>query len=333
MLAVSVSPSLTPLLQVDTALAWRNAAIAGLALRLLLQAGGKPAPTLVVDVLGVGVDRQDCELITFALTHLGPAAAAAIDQGTLVAVLNAAARKQHALLADQAWGALQQGARDHGTMPLPSAFAAAVAAQSACGNMDAAFALVQEAYTTHPDMDARHSVWMPLVRDCCSGGPQALDGAYFLLERRKQAGGSVHVVALNVVVAACCQAGDIQRACETFDTFESVFGVSPTLDTFHLLLGACTWNGRAGSADKMREELVRSGLQQTHITRGHLIEADIGQRNLDLAVTRLAEAAAAQELPPRLTLVRLRTALEEDQHREGLDLLQRALSDARVKLF
>jgi hypothetical protein len=317
---------------VNTALPWRNAAIAGFALRLLLQAGGKPAPTLVVDVLGVGVDRQDCELITFALTHLGPAAAAAIDQGTLVAVLNAAARKQHALLADKAWGALQQGARDHGIVPLPSAFAAAVAAQSACGNKDAAFSLVGEAYTTHPSMDARHSVWMPLVR-ACAGGPQALDGAYFLLERRKQAGSAVHVAALNVVVAACCLAGDIQRACETFDTFESVFGVSPTLDTFHLLLRACTWNGRAGSADKMQEELARSGLQQTHITRGHLIEADIGKRRLDLAVSRLAEAAAAQELPPRQTLARLRTALEEEQHREGLDLLQRALSDAGVKLF
>lgn len=315
-----------------TALAWRNATIAGTALRLLFEAGGKPAPTLVVDVLGVGVDRQDCGLIRFALTQLGPAAAGGIDQGTLIAVLNAAARRQDAQLADQAWGALQQGARNHSTVPLPAAFAAAVAAQSACGNIDAAFTLVQEAYVTHPAMDARPSVWMSLVR-ACAGSPQALDGAYFLLERRRQAGRSVHVAALNVVVAACCQAGDIQRACETFDTFGPVFGVGPTLETFHLLLGVCTWNGRAASADKMREELVRSGLQQTQVTVGHLIEADIGQRRLDLALQRLVEAAAAQQLPPRQTLARLRAALEEGQQAEGLGQLQKAMADARIRLY
>lgn len=301
-------------LQASAAVEWSHAGIVRRALRLLADTGAKLELSLLVSAIDVGVDKHDDQLVSFAFARLEPATAAvtAIDGGTLLAVLNTAARTRSKALAQAAWEHICNRAQSTGTPPAPGLYAALAAARAACGDVEAAFAALVEAHKTHPEMTQNPSTWTAVIRACC-GGPAALDGAYFILERLKNSGLAVPVAALNVVVAACGLSGDIQRAFETYEAFEPTFGVSPNLDTIHLLMDACTWNGRAGSVEQLQDVLKQLGLTPTSFTTSRLVDADIGQRRVASASSR-AEAQPPGEMLTRQTLRRLHAALSEDRN-------------------
>lgn len=319
------------------AVGWGHSGIVRRALLMLTDSkrgwDARLEPSLLVAAIDVGVDQHDGELVSFALSRLDPSTAAtSIDQGTLLAVLDTAARTKSKSLTLKAWDSVVSSSQVKGATPGPRLYAAVVAAHAACGETEAAFAALLGAYKDHPDMTTSPSAWMPLVRSCC-GGPAALDDAYYILERLRNSGATVPVTALNVVVAACGLSGDIERVFETFDAFERTFGVRPDLETFHLLLSACSWNGLASSVAQVHAVMGQHSLKPSNVTTGHLIDADIGQRRFDAATSRVCEAHVADELPPRQTLNRLRLALKEECDSANLEKLSHALAAANVKLY
>ncbi len=285
-------------------------------------------PVLLVELLAAAADAHDCELALSAFASLKARAGAPllVDEGTLVAVLAAAARRRNAALATEAWAALEQTTTARSLPPAPGSFLALAAARAACGDLESAFRALLALQGAHPALEVPEGALMPLIT-ACSGGPSALDGAYFTLERLRDAGERVSPAALNVVIAACARAGDVSRAFETFDEIEPAFGAAPDVASFNALLTACVWHGRASAAPRLVAEMEAKGIAPDATTRALLVDGALAARDVQAAMRHVQAAVQAGVSLSRDTLRRLQAYLE----RNGDDQARATLADALTR--
>lgn len=70
-----------------------------------------------------------------------------------------------------------------------------------------------------------------------------VDEAYYVLEERRNEGAKVPLQALNLVIEACAQLEDLDRAFATWSELEA-FGLQPDVGTFNALLHTCGQHGQ-----------------------------------------------------------------------------------------
>ncbi len=298
--------------------------VAGRALEALQAQGVHATAPSLGELVAAAAEAHDCELALRALTALAarPGKPALLDEGTLVAALGAATRMRHVPLADAAWAALEATAEARGAPPCAASYAALLASRAGRGDLEGAFCALTALQQAHGSEELPPGALAPLVA-ACTGGPDALDEAYYTVERLHARGEAAGVSALNVVIAACARAGDVGRAFETFEEMERTFGAAPTTASYNALLSACVWHGRAWAAPRMEEEMRAKGIAADATTRALLLDATLAARDTPAALARLQVAVRDKEPPPRDTLRRLlsHTKREGDEEARAKVLL------------
>jgi pentatricopeptide repeat protein len=264
--------------------------------------------TTLGELLAAASDADDCDAALLALSAVAerPGKPARLDEGTLLAALGAATRTRNVALADAAWAALEATAAARGAPPSAASYATLMASRAGRGDLEGAFRALAALQEAHGGDNLPPGALAPLVA-ACTGGPDALDAAYYTVERMRSSDQTTGVAALNVVIAACARAGDVGRAFETFEEIERTFGEAPTVASYNALLAACVWHGRAWAAPRMEEEMRAKGVVPDATTRALLLDAALAARDLPAAMARLADAVRDGESPPRDTLRRLLT--------------------------
>lgn len=233
-----------------------------------------------------------------------------VDLGSIMGVLNIASVNGSLQLAEEAWALLKRsaaiephlavegtpfaealgGPRPANRRAIPlMAYHAYISALAKCGQIEKAFAALEEMYGTvagqriGPALSTRLSnrYIAPLINAISTGGEAAVDQAYFLLESKRQSGAPVTHASLNVIIAACGRIGDLNRAFLTFEAL-SKFGLAPAVSTFNTLMEACLENGHVRSVFKVVEEMQKAKLSpdgETHsaVIRTYLILNDPGR--------------------------------------------------------
>lgn len=307
----------------------RNMGVASWTLAALLARGAHPDAHRLGEMAAAAAELHDapacCEAVAAHAAHPAVGASGArLDEGTLVAALDCAARTKHARLEDLAWRGVEAAAAARGGPPSVASFASVVASRSSRAALDAAFDALAQLGAAHPGADGDAAVLAPLVGEVC-GAAEALDGAYYVLEARAQRGLPVSPAQLNAVVAACSQAGDVVRAFETFDAFASL-GVTPDVGTYNALLAGCVWHGRAAAAPQLVGAMRAAGVQPDDTTRALEIDAALAVGDAATALARIEEAAAAGRALRRDTVRRLLAHVTRHGTHNGLNRVLAAVN-------
>lgn len=185
----------------------------------------------------------------------------------------------------------------------------------------------------------------PLVKVLNSA--DVIDQAFYELEDMAAAGEAVDVAALNAVIAASAQIGDLQRARATQLAAESL-NVQPDIDTFNLVLRACEKASHRVLGDTVLSELTAAGLQPNAETYQALILLCLTQNPFEDAFFYLEKMKAAGFTPPKSVYVELafkcvrtddkrwRLVVEEAQSAgyampPGLDRLRQSIEKGRAQ--
>ena len=204
-----------------------------------------------------------------------------MDEGSVLVLLNSAARNGDAALARVAMRQLEFTVQSRGGSPPPSdaSQVALVACAALVGDVPAAFRAVNE--LRHLGV-APAALTKPVVELLAKRGAAALDEAYFTAERMHQAGqlqgdGTVNV--LNAIIAACARARDMERAFQTFEVIEPTFGVQLTTGAFNGLIAACLATRSEPAVANLVEEMRTKGIEHDDATRMLLLEAALALRD------------------------------------------------------
>eukprot|EP00887_Chlorella_sp_A99_P007544 scaffold28.g7544.t1 len=160
-------------------------------------------------------------------------------------------------------------------LPEPASYHALIHAHAAAGSWAGMFsgaALLEEERPDAGDAIAYHSGLQMCVDGLGCAGTAGVDAAYFLLEDWAREGKRVSAAQANLVLAACCQLGDLQRAFETFDALP-LLGVQPDADSYNALLQGCVETGEAGAAERVLEEMAAAGVAPNAHTHHLLVDA------------------------------------------------------------
>lgn len=130
--------------------------------------------------------------------------------------------------------------------------------------------------------------YLALVADAISS-KAAVDRCYARLQERKQAGKSVSVHALDVLVLACGRIGDERRALETLESYGDL-DVQPRTQSYNALLLSCTGRGKARQHAVIFQAMQRSGVQPNYHTFRLLIRQAVACDNIDEALEFLDRA-------------------------------------------
>ena len=225
-------------------------------------------------------DLENALAAVDALASKDPEHYKTMDEGTVLALLNAAARNGHKALASAALQQLEATVKGRGGVPPSAATQVAVVSCAALvGDVAAAFRAANG--LRHLGV-APPMVMEPVVELMAQGGATALDDAYFAAERMHKNGelqGNGTVNVLTAIVAACARARDVERAFQTHEVVEPVFGAPLTTGAFNALISACIATRSETAVAPLVDEMRVKGVQHDSTTRLLILEAAIGLRD------------------------------------------------------
>ncbi|KAG8466761.1 hypothetical protein KFE25_008140 [Diacronema lutheri] len=110
-----------------------------------------------------------------------------------------------------------------------------------------------------------------------TGKEESADAAFNVLEAMHARGERVATAAVNAVIMMCAHLKDLDRAVETFQAIEGVFGLEPNTGSYNALLLAATKSKQAEALRQVRERMATAGLapdrETFRIVAMHLLEA------------------------------------------------------------
>ncbi|ONK60253.1 uncharacterized protein A4U43_C08F16100 [Asparagus officinalis] len=244
-----------------------------------------------------------------------------VDEGLVVSALGAAARTYNSNLLDASWSILRRSLRQK-RAPSPETFLAKIYAYASIGNLQRAFATLNEFETvygkttaTDSDLFSPFTSLHPLVVACCRNGFSTLDSVYVQLENLSRADTPYKsVAALNCVILGCANIWDLDRAYETFQAIEEKIGLTPDIHSYNALLCAFGKVKKTSEAASVFEHLVSKDVKPNATTYRLLIEANLVNRDPKAAISMLDQMVDAGFTPSRETLkkVRRRCSRESD---------------------
>ncbi|EJT51105.1 hypothetical protein A1Q1_07700 [Trichosporon asahii var. asahii CBS 2479] len=249
-----------------------------------------------VQILTASADAQYLEGVEAAWNRVVENHAYAPDEGLLLAILAVAGREGRTDIATAALGELA----NIKVKPQEHHFAPVLEAMCNEGR-------VPEALRLPGKMRAAGVVPLlrtvqPLVKVLDS--EHVVDQAFYELEDMAQNNEPVDVAALNAVIAASVNIGDLQRARATQLAAESL-GVKPDVDTFNLVIRACEKAGHRVLGDTVLNELTSAGLKPNAETYEALIHLCLTQVPFEDAFFFLEKMKAQGVTPPRSVYLEL----------------------------
>eukprot|EP00899_Mesostigma_viride_P002187 jgi/Mesvir1/1196/Mv17688-RA.1 len=293
------------------------------ALKVLEAAGqdGVQVPVrAIVDVL-VAVASGNHMDLTQLLLRMVIDARQAVPEASLLPVLQAAARNADVAMAGDVWRHLTWSLT-HGapaldnkrrflnlekSVPAPSSaipskailgappvkpraesYAAMVWAYAAADDAASAFRALSDLFAAHPGQVASFGATQAAdaVVRACSRNVEVLDQAYFaLVDMHNKGVDRVSLTHLHLVLRGCANLGDASRAAETFSEISNTFGLSPSLESYHILIELNSALQRPAEVAAVYEHMTTQGhVAPTKATYELLVKACVTAGDLEVAV-------------------------------------------------
>ncbi|ORE08709.1 hypothetical protein BCV72DRAFT_303517 [Rhizopus microsporus var. microsporus] len=212
------------------------------------------------------------------------------DEGTCIGVLNVAARKGDTSLATDVIRQLSKNGypyKEHYFTPLMEAFVVKDDLKSAFNVLD-----IMRISGVPPTMKSVYN-----LRKRLSTSTAMIDKAYFTLEEMKKEKKPIDIVAFNVVVAACADAGDVVRTIGTYREAAKL-GITPDIDTYNAILDVCI-NGRVEDMDNVViTEMKNANVTPNVDTYVKMIEICSRRKDFEQAFQYLEQMKDYNTLPP-----------------------------------
>lgn len=212
------------------------------------------------------------------------------DEGTCIGVLNVAARKGDTSLATDVIRQLSKNGypyKEHYFTPLMEAFVVKDDLKSAFNVLD-----IMRISGVPPTMKSVYN-----LRKRLSTSTAMIDKAYFTLEEMKKEKKPIDIVAFNVVVAACADAGDVVRTIGTYREAAKL-GITPDVDTYNAILDVCI-NGRVEDMDNVViTEMKNANVTPNVDTYVKMIEICSRRKDFEQAFQYLEQMKDYNTLPP-----------------------------------
>lgn len=235
------------------------------------------------------------------------------EEGLVVSALGAAGRTYNSTLLDAAWSILRRSLRQK-RAPSPETYLAKIYAHSSLGQLQRAFASLNEFETVYGNSEevdqelfSPFTSLYPLVVACCTNGFSTLDSVYIQLENLSRADPPYKsVAALNCVILGCANIWDLDRAYETFEAISEKIGMTPDVHSYNALMSAFGKLKKTAEASKVFEHLLSLGVKPNATTYSLLVDTHLVNRDQKAALSVIDAMVEAGFTPSKETLKRVR---------------------------
>lgn len=242
-----------------------------------------------------------------------PAVHLSVDEGLILSALCTAGRTYNSMLVDASWSILRRSLRQK-RAPNPETYLAKIYAYSSLGNLQRAFATLNELETVYAnseeinkDLLSPFTSLNPLVVACCRDGFSSLDSVYVQLENLSRADTPFKsVAAFNCVILGCANIWDLDRAYETFQAIEEKIGLTPDVHSYNSLMCAFGKLKKRTEVVAVLEHMVSKNVKPNTTTYRLLVEAHLVNGDPKSAISALDQMIEAGFIPSKETLRKVR---------------------------
>lgn len=229
-----------------------------------------------------------------------------LDEGTILVVLQCAARNRSAELTELAWSSLEQTQHYFGQdFPSPIVCHARLACMIGNGQVEESLEYLLKIEAKYPEVAEDLNFVSSLVEHA-SVGESVADKVYFMLEERNQQEKKVPMSAMNGVIAACSSMGDLERSFGTYEEMKGSFSLTPNTATFNALMTGCVRHGKPESVKLLQEEMKSANILPNKETFVHLVDATLLTEGATPALRILDEMTNKGYAPPLKLMQRVR---------------------------
>ncbi|PSS07199.1 hypothetical protein PHLCEN_2v3482 [Hermanssonia centrifuga] len=168
-------------------------------------------------------------------------------------------------------------------------FAPVIEALCVVGNIEEAFGMLELMRDCDivPVQETAYPIFQAIRTDV-----DKLDEAWGILETMREQGRKVDIVALNTIIQASVALGDLQRALGTYRAAGDL-GITPTVDTFNLLLSACIAVSHRELGDRLLAEMRAASIRPDLRTYERLVVLCLTQPTYEDAFFYLEDMKSA----------------------------------------
>ncbi|XP_013585707.1 PREDICTED: pentatricopeptide repeat-containing protein At1g26460, mitochondrial [Brassica oleracea var. oleracea] len=269
-----------------------------------------------------------------------PSVLLSVDEGLVVSALATAARTCNPTLIDGSWMILKRSLRGKKAAN-PAAYVAKINAYASLGNLQKAFAALNEFENAYKDAEKEVKEEMlspftslyPLVVACSKKGFETLDEVYFQLETLSKGDTPYKsVAALNCIVLGCANTWDLDRAYQTFDAISTSFGLTPNIDSYNALIYAFGKVKKTPEATRVYSHLVGEGVKPDARTFSLLVDAHLINRDPESALTVIDDMIKAGFEPSKETLKKLRRRCIRELDNENDDKVESLAKKFQIRM-
>ncbi|KAJ8497876.1 hypothetical protein OPV22_008428 [Ensete ventricosum] len=251
------------------------------------------------------------------------------EEGLVVSALGAAGRTYNSTLLDASWSILRRSLRQK-RAPSPETYLAKIYAHSSLGQLQRAFASLNEFETVYGNSEevdqelfSPFTSLYPLVVACCKSGFSTLDSVYIQLENLSCADPPYKsVAALNCVILGCANIWDLDRAYETFEAISEKIGMTPDVHSYNALMSAFGKLKKTTEASKVFEHLLSLGVKPNAMTYSLLVDAHLVNRDQKAALSVIDVMVEAGFTPSKETLKKVRRRCSRELDYDSDERLQ-----------
>eukprot|EP00963_Diacronema_lutheri_P011626 scaffold1420_cov375-Pavlova_lutheri.AAC.17 len=241
-----------------------------------------------------------------------------LDEGTILVVMQCAARNRSSELSELAWSSMEQTLHFFGqSFPSPIVCHARLACLVGTGQLEEALEYLVNVEARYPEVASDLNFVGSLVEHASTGETVA-DKVYFMLEERSQQEKQVPTSAINAVIAACSSMGDLERSFGTYEEMKDSFSLTPTTATFNALMIGCVRHGKPESVKLLQEEMKKANMSPSKETYVHLVDALLLTEGVSPALGMLQEMVSMGYDPPLKMLQKI--SLHSDRSGDPEDM-------------
>lgn len=149
----------------------------------------------------------------------------------------------------------------------------------------------------------------------------SVDDAYYLLESRKAEGYAVPLPAVNVIIEACAEMGDLDRAFATWAELDQL-SLQPDTGTYNALLHTCVQAREVASGRRLINRMQLDGVRADATTYAHHCGLLVMSRQGDAALGLLQTCSEAGVTPtPKMYITLINHLLRRRMFGQAQELL------------
>ncbi|CAZ82207.1 unnamed protein product [Tuber melanosporum] len=238
---------------------------------------------VVYDLLVVGAKQMHLDCTMWSWFQMNDRQLFIPDDGLCILTLNVAARYGVAKLATDVFRVLVDRKFEYGEHH----FAALLETYLVADNLPTAFSVlnIMESANVPPKPNTTRSIVNKLTQN---NSPRDIEAAYEILLAQRKLKNSVHIAALNTIIAAFVRISDVKSAFNVYKVIPN-FDLRPDLQTFNWLLRGAAEQGRKKFAMWVVAEMQEMGIKPGEETYESLVLVCAAQEVINDAFAYLEE--------------------------------------------